>query len=112
MTTIEQFLIWRRRAKLSQLDAARALGTSRTTIQRIERGEASPFKYLTREELPVIASPGEELWLWRRRHGLTKAQAARILDCSEGQVYMLEHDKTSMDYRDLEHIEQAYRSFG
>jgi DNA-binding XRE family transcriptional regulator len=115
MTRVEQFLIWRRRHGWSQKAAAKALGTTLSVIRRVERGKISPRQFMVSgliEYFPEIPSPGEELWLMRRRHGLRKSQAAAILDCSMSQLYLLEHDKASIKYRDLTDIERAYVALG
>jgi DNA-binding XRE family transcriptional regulator len=109
MTPAEQFIIWRRRQGISQTMAGHWLGTNRGMIRRIERGEVHPCRFLEPTMLPNLLSPGEELWLMRRRHGLTKEQAAAVLDCSRTQLYLLEHGRVSIRGRDLVDIESAYR---
>jgi DNA-binding XRE family transcriptional regulator len=109
MNNIERWLIWRRRNGLSQTAAGQLFGVSRGMIRRIERGEVSPLRFVEERELPLLASPGEELWLLRRKHALGLAEAAYRLDCSRTTLWLLEADRADIVGRDLTDIERAYR---
>jgi DNA-binding XRE family transcriptional regulator len=109
MTQIEQFLIWRRRAGMSQTAAAASLGVGRSVVRRIECGVVSPLEFIPADQLPVLPSPGEELWLLRRRHALGLGEAAAMLDVSRTQLYLLERDRARIVGREIADIERAYR---
>jgi len=109
MTLVERWLIWRRRNKLSQLEAGRTFGVGLHHVRLIERGILTPYQFIEDRYLPVMASPGEELWLMRRRHALSQREAAALLDIPVCTLSQLENDQKSMIYRDLTDVDNTYR---
>ena len=104
LTVFERFWIWRRRNRLSQRDAARTVGCSRPTVQRIEKGEAWPLRWMDDWQLPLTVSPGEELRILRRRAGLDAEHMSALMDVSRTTLYSIENNQVSLSEYELANI--------
>lgn len=99
-TKAERLRIWRRRQRLTQKQIARMLGIAYRTYRRLETGEANLRQYID-IDLPINMTPGEQIYLHRKRRGIHKPAFARYLDIHERWLYKIENIEGFLTLREL-----------
>jgi transcriptional regulator with XRE-family HTH domain len=90
LTDAERVWLWRRRKKLSLVDASHHLNVSRGLLVSWEAGRTKPSDAMMRRLTTFVATVPEQLRVLRRRSGLGSRGAAIAYDVSHVSLLRLE----------------------